>query len=393
MWRQRLLGGLSHILVDEYQDIDTTAYRFVSLLAGKSARESENRLKILAVGDDDQSIYQFAGANVEYIRRFQEDYLDDSNPKFPKPVSIHHMVENYRSTKNIIAAGNAIIANNEDRMKTAHPIKIDALRTHDAGGGVLEELDPLTQGKIQVLVAGNRLQQAYACIEEVQRYMGLSERHEPEHCCIVARTNAELIPIRIAMEKAGIPCSIVGSDTVPNLTRVREIYDWLEVLKSKKGKLWSGEKLLKTLRKHLGEAFLATPIGRIVEQIGGEFYGEVGETEMLCEDIVDYFYDALFEQKRRGFAGSGVILSTAHKVKGLEFDNVIILDGSWADNLKSVDELEEARRLYYVAVTRARRSLTLLQLKASTNRFISEIPAAVTFKRSVEPNIQDPQLL
>lgn len=393
LWRQRLLGGLSHILVDEYQDIDTTAYRFVSLLAGKSARESENRLKILAVGDDDQSIYQFAGANVEYIRRFQEDYLDDSNPKFTKPVSIHHMVENYRSTKNIIAAGNAIIANNEDRMKTAHPIKIDALRTHDAGGGVLEELDPLTQGKIQVLVAGNRLQQAYACIEEVQRYMGLSERHEPEHCCIVARTNAELIPIRIAMEKAGISCSIVGSDTVPNWTRVREIYDWLEVLKSKKGKLWSGEKLLKTLRKHLGEAFLATPIGRIVEQIGGEFYGEVGETEMLFEDIVDYFYDALFEQKRRGFAGSGVILSTAHKVKGLEFDNVIILDGSWADNLKSVDELEEARRLYYVAVTRARRSLTLLQLKASTNRFISEIPAAVTFKRSVEPNIQDPQLL
>lgn len=393
LWRQRLLGGLSHILVDEYQDIDATAYKFVSLLAGKTARESENRLKILAVGDDDQSIYQFAGANVEYIRRFQEDYLDNSNPKYPKPVAIHHMVENYRSTKNIIAAGNAIISNNEDRMKTVHPIKIDALRTHDANGGILEELDPTTQGKVQILEVGNHLQQAYACIEEVQRYLGLSERHAPEHCCIVARTNAELIPIRIAMEQAGIPCSIVGSDTVPNLTRVREVYDWLEVLKSKKGKLWSGEKLLKALRKHLGSTFLSTPLGRIVEQIGGEFYGEMGDAEMLCEDIVDYFYDALFEQKRRGFAGSGVILSTAHKVKGLEFDNVIILDGSWGDNIRKVEELEEARRLYYVAVTRARRSLSLLRLKASTNRFISEIPDAITCKRPVNPSIADPLLL
>ena len=393
LWRQRLLGGLSHILVDEYQDIDATAYKFVSLLAGKTARETENRLKILAVGDDDQSIYQFAGANVEYIRRFQEDYLDDSNPKFPKPVAIHHMVENYRSTKNIIAGGNAIIANNEDRMKTTHPIKIDALRTHDGDGGIVEELDPVTRGRVQVLEVKGRLEQAYACVEEIQRYVGLSERHEPEHCCIVARTNAELISIRIAMEHARIPCSIVGSDTVPHLTRVREIYNWLEVLKGKRGQLWSGEKLLKTLRKHMGEVFLSTLIGRIVEQIGGEFYGEVGDTEMLCEDILDYFYDALFEQKRRGFAGSGVILSTAHKVKGLEFDNVIILDGSWADNLRGLDELEEARRLYYVAVTRARRSLTLLQLKTSTNRFISEIPAAITCKRPVEPDIQDPQLL
>ena len=393
LWRQRLLGSLSHILVDEYQDIDSTAYRFVSLLAGKSAQESENRLKVLAVGDDDQSIYQFAGANVEYIRRFQEDYLDNSNPKFPKPVAIHHMVENYRSTKNIIAAGNAIIANNQDRMKTAHPIKIDALRTHNPNGGVLEELDPKVAGRIQILEVNDRLQQAYACVEEVRRYIGLSERHEPENCCIVARTNAELIPIRIAMEQASIPCSIVGGDTVPNLTRVKQIYDWLEMLRGKKEKLWSGDTLFKELRKHFGEVFLKTPIGRTVELIGREFYGEVGKIEVLCEDIIDFFYDALFEQKRRGFAGSGVILSTAHKVKGLEFDNVIILDGSWAENLRGIDELEEARRLYYVAVTRARQSLTLFKLNSSSNRFIKEIPDAITYNRKVEPSIRDPQLL
>lgn len=180
---------------------------------------------------------------------------------------------------------------------------------------------------------------------------------------------------------------------MPNLTRVREIYEWLEMLKSKKGKLWTGAKLFKKMRQHFGVAFLETSIGRIVDLIGREFFGEAGDTEILCEDIVDFFYDALFEQKRRGFSGSGVILSTAHKVKGLEFDNVILLDGSWSEGSRSIDEFEEARRLYYVAITRARKSLTLLKLNTSTNRFIAEIPASITCSREVQPQICDSRLL
>lgn len=149
-------------------------------------QESENRLKILAVGDDDQSIYQFAGANVEYIRRFQKDYADLSNPKYPTPVNVHHMVENYRSTRHIITVANSIIAQNQDRMKTAYPIKIDALRTHEPAGGVLEELDPETNGKVQIISTESFLNQAYACVDEIKRYLSLSAQHQPEHCCIDA---------------------------------------------------------------------------------------------------------------------------------------------------------------------------------------------------------------
>lgn len=391
--RQSLLGGLSHILVDEYQDIDETAYRFISLLVGKSERESENRLKLLAVGDDDQSIYQFNGANVEYIRRFEKDYVCDEHTKNPKKVIVHHMVENYRSTENIIRAGNSIIENNKDRMKKAHPIKIDALRATHPQGGILEDLDPVAQGKVQVLQVASRLEQAYACVEEVQRYLALKDTLQPEDCCVVARTNAELVPLRIAMEQANIPCSIVGSEAVPNLNRVREIHDWLEFLKKHEDERWSGEKLLKTLNKKFKPEFLGTSIGRIVLEIAREFYGEVIDFDVPCADIRDFFYDALFEQKRRGFGGSGVMLATAHKVKGLEFDNVLILDGPWALHAKDIRELEEARRLYYVAVTRAKLSLTLFQLSESKNRFIDEIPTRIHSKRSVQPQVIDPQLL
>ena len=109
--RDRLLAGYSHILVDEYQDIDEDQYELVSAIAGRSLSEEDGRLSILAVGDDDQNIYTFRGANVRYIRRFQDDYSKN----------VIYLVENYRSSRHIISASNALIRSNQDRMKGDHP--------------------------------------------------------------------------------------------------------------------------------------------------------------------------------------------------------------------------------------------------------------------------------
>lgn len=388
-FRTRLVGNLTHILVDEYQDIESDAYEFVGLLAGKALLGAENRLQILAVGDDDQSIYQFAGANVEFIRRFRDDYADRSNPKFVKDVNVHYLIDNYRSTKHIIAAANAVIAHNADRMKTDQPIQIDQLRFSDADGGSLEDLDSVAGGKIQVLKTKDELQQAVACLEEIKRYVQLSDRHQYEQCCAIARTNKELIPVRIALEASDIPCSIVGSAQMPNLARVREVYDWLQYLKSKSEDFWTGEKLIKKVQKHMTPAFAASPTGKLLGEIASEFYGETSGIEQRCADILDFFYEALHEHKRRGSNGIGVQLSTAHKAKGLEFECVLILDGSWCDNIRSVAQMEEARRLYYVSMTRACKSLNLFQRGASQNRFIHEIPPEVRHERSLNAVIHD----
>ncbi|MGB5833024.1 MAG: RecQ family ATP-dependent DNA helicase, partial [Thiohalocapsa sp.] len=111
--RERLLAGYRHILVDEYQDIDADQYRMVAAIAGRTA--NDDRLTLLAVGDDDQNIYSFRGASVEYIRRFQQDY----------DAELHYLVENYRSSGYIIAAANALIGHNQERMKRDQPIRID----------------------------------------------------------------------------------------------------------------------------------------------------------------------------------------------------------------------------------------------------------------------------
>src|SRR4029077_3902098 len=72
--RDRLLAGFQYILVDEYQDIDEPQYQMISAIAGRTLEDSDLKLSILAVGDDDQNIYTFRGANVQFIRRFQQDY-------------------------------------------------------------------------------------------------------------------------------------------------------------------------------------------------------------------------------------------------------------------------------------------------------------------------------
>ena len=106
--RQRLLAGFRWILVEEYQDIGPgSQYELISALSGRKLKEEQDRLSLFAVGDDDQNIYAYAGASVEYIRRFESDY--DAKRAY--------LIENYRSTANIIEAANKLIAPASRRMK------------------------------------------------------------------------------------------------------------------------------------------------------------------------------------------------------------------------------------------------------------------------------------
>jgi len=100
--------------VDEYQDIGPAAYQLIAAVAGRSSKDADLQLSLFAVGDDDQNIYAYAGASVDFIRRFDADYK--AKPKF--------LIENYRSTAHIIAAANAVIAPSgcpdEDRARHHH---------------------------------------------------------------------------------------------------------------------------------------------------------------------------------------------------------------------------------------------------------------------------------
>ena len=95
----------------------------------------------MAVGDDDQNIYSFRKTSVEFIRRFETDYEADKS----------YLVENFRSTQNIISAANTVIQRAPDRMKVDHPIRIDHARSRAPAGGRWAHLDPVAQGCVQLI--------------------------------------------------------------------------------------------------------------------------------------------------------------------------------------------------------------------------------------------------
>ena len=142
--RTRLLEGFRWILVDEYQDIGPDEYELISALAGRTLPDEDDKLSLFAVGDDDQNIYSFNGSSTEFIRRFEDDY----------GARLEYLVDNYRSTGHIIDAANVVIDPARQRMKGDHPIAIDRSRRRDPHGGPWTMLDPVSQGRVQILPAG-----------------------------------------------------------------------------------------------------------------------------------------------------------------------------------------------------------------------------------------------
>lgn len=146
--------------------------------------EDTGQLTLFAVGDDDQNIYGFNGASVEFIRRFEEDY--NSKPSY--------LTANYRSTAHIIAAANAVVAPAQQRMKAEHPIDVDRAWVQDPPGGPWETVDPVARGRVQLLPVGdNPLSQAQVVMGELLRLKALAANWDWS-CCAVGQAIPQTIP-------------------------------------------------------------------------------------------------------------------------------------------------------------------------------------------------------
>ncbi|MEA3469026.1 MAG: RecQ family ATP-dependent DNA helicase [Thermodesulfobacteriota bacterium] len=369
--RDALMSRFSHILVDEYQDIDEEQYELVSLLAGRTVDEKEQQLTILAVGDDDQNIYRFRGANVDFIRRFKADY----------EARVHYLTENYRSTANIIAAANALIIHNQDRMKTAHPIQINRARTTLPHGGNWQLDDAIGQGRVQCLRVTDKTAQALVLLEELQRLRSLNSDFDLNSCAILAREWQELDVIRSVFEAEGISVSLNwGRSAFPSLTRIRENADLLSFLHSCNLEQITAQSLLRLLPdKGSGENVWQANLRTLIT----EWEDETGNTPQPVGLVENYFYETLADQHRSRNLENGIFLSTIHSIKGMEFDHVFVLDGNWKK--KSGSEMEEDRRLYYVAMSRARETLQLFAINNSQNPHIQVLGGAFLLSRKMTP--------
>ncbi len=369
--RDELINRFSHILVDEYQDIDEEQYTLISLLAGRNLKESEEKMTIMAVGDDDQNIYRFRGTNVEFIRRFRNDYKAD----------IYYLTENYRSTAHIIAAANRLIQHNRDRMKTGQPIRINDGRKDLPPGGNLQQSDPVGRGRVAILTVPDTNTQAASILQEISKLQQIDNNFSFSDCAVLSREWQDLDSIRTIFEAENIPVSINwGRYNFPTFTRIRENEKLINYLRENITKEMQANTLLNLLTPKRDDEktnIWTDNLRNLIEN----WVEETSDTAQPVPDILDYLYETLGDQRRSGNLGKGAFLSTVHSVKGMEFKHIFILADNWQQ--KQGASLEEERRLFYVAMSRARESLHLFSLQNINNPHISLLTGEELFIQSI----------
>ena len=386
--RERLLAGFRWILVDEYQDIGADQYELISALSGRTLDDEAGKLTLFAVGDDDQNIYAFNDTSVEFIRRFEADYG-------PRPI---YLTDNYRSTGHIIAAANAMIEPARERMKTEHPIHVDLERAKDPPGGRWQKLDPVSHGRVQILSAGrDPVSQARTAMAELLRLADLSPDWDWSRCAVIAREWEYLVPVRAFCEMHHIPAQM-GNEAIPGFWRLRETRAFVEWLRNREPGVVDGAALC-----GWGDACASNPWNELLRQAIDEHALETGGAETPVKHFIEWLAEWGREIRRRQ---RGLLLLTAHRAKGLEFDHVAVLDGGW-NRLGRGEDPDAPRRLYYVAMTRARETLALARFEGPhrlqdalldkpcvLHRKPSELPpaAAALEYRVMRPSLEDVDL-
>ncbi|HZL43343.1 MAG TPA: RecQ family ATP-dependent DNA helicase [Verrucomicrobiae bacterium] len=345
--RDRLLAGFQHILVDEYQDIDESQYEMISAIAGRTLDDPDLKLSILTVGDDDQNIYTFRHTNVKFIRRFQQDYRAE----------VHYLVENYRSTRHIIEVANHFIAANSDRMKSDRPIRIDRHREMLPSGGEFGQRDSLCRGMVQLVEVADETCQAQAVLSEIRRLRQLGVSNW-SNIAVLSREHADLARVRTLAESESVPIRWHDErNCMPPLHQIRDIHRFLTVLHGIRNTFKRASELSRMAEELFGAAGGNNWI-RFLRRLLEAWRTESGDAELGVQDALEFLYEGCIESRREFSYGEGVTLTTVHSAKGTEFDHVLVIGPWWLPEQKV--KQEEERRTFYVGLTRARKSLAVL---------------------------------
>ena len=370
--RDRLLAGFEYVLVDEYQDIDAQQYEMITHIARRAGSDAdEGRFAaILAVGDDDQNIYEWRRASLDYLRRFEKEFDAER----------HYLVDNYRSTRNIIDGSNGLIRHNRERMKTDHPIRIDQRRTNDPPGGKWQALDREARGRVLLLEVEDPRTEAARVLAQIERLRNLAPAPDWHDFAVLARTHRQVSVLRAFLETNGLPVRRAVADGLPWLGRIREFRRLIDHLDRRQALDVSIPELRMQLERVCGGGSLWTAMA---DRVLKEVEGGSGLHPHPATEVLEAVHQALADHVRSHIVGDGVLVGTVHSAKGLEFPHVIVAGGEWRKGSGQRDSEEAERRLYYVAMTRARETLTLLSRRDDPIPYLEELRGSGLVRRRV----------
>lgn len=433
-----------YILVDEYQDTNNSQYLLINLLA------QANR-NLCVVGDDDQSIYKFRGANIGNILNFEDDYSD---------VQKITLDQNYRSTQNILDAANSVISNNKGRMGKS-------LWTSNGDGN-----------RVYVYTGTNEYDEARYIARQIKKHF--DEQGSFSDCAILYRTNAQSRVIEEMLMRESVPYKVLSGLRFYDRKEIKDIIAYLRVVynpnddvslariinepKRKIGnatlekarniareketslydvishaddypefktaikKLLSFSEIIQSLIKLKDTVTIEELTGRILNDTGympalvmedttesktrienlGEFISVITEFEKNEETgntLGEFLENISLVSDIDGYDENedSVVLMTIHSAKGLEFP-IVFLSGleeglfPGMRSMESDDDIEEERRLCYVAITRAKEQLYITKtisrtihgktMPTTASRFFKEIPVEyLEDKTTLQPKV------
>ncbi|ABN78303.1 3'-5' exonuclease [Cereibacter sphaeroides] len=331
----------------------------------RSAAQSAEDLvdvRFCAVGDDDQNIYDYGGASARHILEFEQF--------FPRH-RLSELTQNYRSSGAIVEAAAVIVEKLQDRRKAA-VISVDTARRADPLQGHYHDPQRPELGRVCLLEAASASiedQADAACLELLRLAAEVGEKKcNWSSTAVLVRTRAQAAVLRTALAAHGINISYDLRDIVPFL-RIRETILARKALdRSLQDNRWLGRGDLQRLGENLDIRFGSTwskAIRRHLEEIGSEIEpGAQVSPEQVLEDFVEW-------ARRWQPDQDGVAVMTAHSSKGLEFDNVLVLDSGWLGQRREAQDSD--RRLLYVAATRARHSLTFVTSATTRGRVLEDL--------------------
>ncbi len=430
--REHYQNRFKHVLVDEFQDTNRLQYRWLKLLAAHGSKRPEGANAVFAVGDDDQSIYSFRHANVGNMADFEREF------RVPNVIRLE---QNYRSHGRILAAANALIANNRKRLGKnlwTSSGEGEKVCIHEAGSDgheaawIAEEVRSLAaegyaRRDIALLYRSNAQSRVleHALFSQGIAYrvhggLRFFERMEVKHALAYLRLLANADDDGAFLRVVNFPARGIGSRSIEQLqdaARLQGASLWAAVphVAGKAGNSLGGfVRIIETLKKETEGLTLPEVVAQALEQSNllAHYRAErdgadrVENLEELVNaaaafvqegdqnDLASFLAHAALESgDNQAEAGMDALqLMTVHSAKGLEFRAVFItgLEEGLFPHQQSANEndgLEEERRLMYVAITRARARLYLSFAQTRllhgqtrynvASRFLDEIPEEV----------------
>jgi len=300
------------LVIDEAQDMDADEFTLVNTLM-----EHNEDMRVIAVGDDDQNIYEFRGSSSEYLERF---IVDNNAAK-------HELIDNYRSKSNLVEFANQFVERIPRRLKETpiRAVQIDSGKIKIARHRSGNLIEPLVQDILASDLSGTS--------------------------CVLTKTNDEALQLTGLLLKNGMPAKLIQTNDSFSLYNLDEVRFFLDKLKLTDEVTTIGDDVWENAKRELSSQYRRSNKLDICLNLIRDF--EAANTKNKYKSDLEVF---IRESRLEDFVGEGgetIFVSTIHKAKGKEFDNVFLL----LEDFNS--STSEAKRQLYVAMTRAKRNFTI----------------------------------